>query len=175
LHLLKYEQVRPAAGILGGMLAAAIRQIEFADVPVLMLPVPLYKGKLRQRGYNQAELIARAALKNPGLTGRFELNASLLRRVRETRSQTGLTRHQRRENLRGAFELTDSDAVRNREVLLVDDVFTTGTTASECARISRRAGASNVYVATVARTMKLAGQTLATRPAQAERAMAAAS
>jgi predicted amidophosphoribosyltransferase len=79
----------------------------------------------------------------------------VLVRSRETRSQVGLTRHQRRENLRGAFAVTDSEQVSKRNILLVDDVFTTGTTASECARVLRRAGANRVWVATVARTLKV--------------------
>jgi ComF family protein len=155
IHLLKYEQVRPAANVLGRMLAEAIAGLEasFTAGPVLLLPVPLHVGKLRQRGFNQAEVIARAALKlRPA--AQLTLVAGLLRRCRPTQSQTGLTRHQRRENIRGAFEVTRPHEVAGREVLVVDDVFTTGTTVSECARILRRAGASKVWVATVARTLK---------------------
>ena len=79
-------------------------------------------------------------------------------RVRDTRSQIGLTSHQRRENLRRAFAVTRPRQVAGREVVLVDDVYTTGTTASECARVLRRAGASRVWVATVARTLKMASK-----------------
>jgi orotate phosphoribosyltransferase len=79
-------------------------------------------------------------------------------RVRDTRSQIGLTSHQRRENLRGAFAVTRPQQVAGREVVLVDDVYTTGTTASECARVLRRAGASRVWVVTVARTLKMASK-----------------
>ena len=78
----------------------------------------------------------------------------MLERRRETQSQTGLTRHQRRENIRGAFAIAKPDQVAEREILLVDDVFTTGTTVSECGHILRRVGASKVWVATVARTLK---------------------
>jgi len=77
-----------------------------------------------------------------------------LQRRRETQSQIGLTRHQRRENMRGAFAVANPYAVKGQEILIVDDVFTTGTTVSECARVLRRSGASKVYVATVARTLK---------------------
>ena len=79
----------------------------------------------------------------------------MLLRHRETGSQIGLTRHQRRENLRGAFAVTDAERIAGRDVLLVDDVFTTGTTAFECAQVMRRAGAKHVWVATVARTLKV--------------------
>jgi ComF family protein len=121
-----------------------------------VIPVPLYKGKRRQRGFNQAELIVRAALKAYPRRNRFRLASDILLRTRETHSQIGLTNHQRRENLRGAFTVARPTELTGREVLVVDDVYTTGTTASECARVLRRAGASKVWVATVARTLKLA-------------------
>jgi len=156
IHLLKYEQVRPAANVLGRMLAEAIADLEpsFGESKVLVVSVPLHRSKLRQRGFNQSELIARAALKLKPAGDRLVLNANVLERRRETQSQTGLTRHQRRDNIRGAFAVTRPDEVAGRETLLVDDVFTTGTTVSECARLLRRAGASKVWVATVARTLK---------------------
>ncbi len=160
IHLLKYNQVRPAANVLGRMLAEAIEDLQprFSASEVLLVPVPLHWRKLRQRGFNQSELIARTALKLEPVADRFRLRAALLERRRETKSQIGLSRHQRRENIRGAFALSKSHDVVGREILLVDDVFTTGTTVSECARILRRAGASQVYVATVARTLKTEAQ-----------------
>ena len=156
IHLLKYEQVRPAAGALGRMLAEAVARLEsfWGEPPVAVVPVPLHARKLRQRGFNQSELIVREALKIVSRSGRLGLHAGVLERRRETQSQTGLTRHQRRENIRGAFAVVRPEQIVGREVLLVDDVFTTGTTVSECARILRRSGASKMYVATVARTLK---------------------
>ena len=158
IHLLKYEGVRSAAGVLGRMLAEAIAGLDpgFEQAKVLVIPVPLYAAKRRQRGFNQAELIARSSLRFQA-GDRFELAKGILRRTRETHSQIGLTSHQRRENLRGAFAVARAAQVTGREVLLVDDVYTTGTTASECARVLRRAGAARVWVATVARTLKNAG------------------
>jgi ComF family protein len=157
IHLLKYNGVRPAANVLGRMLAEAIAALElvFEQSRVLVIPVPLYGAKRRQRGFNQAELIVRAALKHQ--PGRFEPATDILERTRDTRSQIGLTSHQRRENLRGAFAVTATSRVTGREVLLVDDVYTTGTTVSECARVLGRAGARRVWVATVARTLKNIG------------------
>ena len=157
IHLLKYEQVRPAAAVLGRMLAEAYGTLEgsFAkNNPVLVVPVPLHSSKLRQRGFNQAGLIAKAALKLNSAGGKLQFADRVLERRKQTQSQIGLTRHQRRENLRGAFAVTRPEAVAGQEFLLVDDVFTTGTTVSECARVLRRAGASKVFVATVARTLK---------------------
>jgi ComF family protein len=159
IHLLKYDQIRPAANVLGGFLAEAITGLEvnFSEERVIVIPVPLYKGKRRQRGFNQAELIAKAALKSKK-SKRFELKSGVLKRVRPTESQIGLTRHQRRENIRGAFGVVKKEEIAGREILLVDDVFTTGTTASECARVLLRSGASKVCVATVARTQKAEAQ-----------------
>jgi ComF family protein len=176
IHLLKYNQVRPAANVLGRMLAEAIEDLQplFAGSEVLVVPVPLHSSKLRQRGFNQSELIARAALKLKP-SARFQLSAGSLERRRETKSQIGLSRHQRRENMRGAFAVAKPDEVNGREILVVDDVFTTGTTVSECARVLRRAGASKVYVATVARTLKTEAQhAFQERGTEARLAMAAA-
>lgn len=174
IHLLKYDGVRPAANVLGRMLAEALAPLQplFAKARVLVVPVPLFTRKRHQRGFNQAELIARAALKLEP-SQRFELKL-VLDRTRETQSQIGLSRRQRRENLRGAFAVTAPEAIRGREVLLVDDVFTTGTTVSECARVLLRAGAAKVYVATVARTLKLEAQSARLGP-EAAMTVAAAS
>ena len=157
LHLLKYGQVRPVADLLGSYLASAIAQIQpaFSGAAPIVVPVPLYGRKRRQRGFNQAELIARAALKRLSASGmRLEIKPGLLKRQRVTSSQTGLTRHQRRANLRGAFVVQDRAAIAGRDILIVDDVFTTGTTVSECARLLMRAGARRVFVVTVARVLK---------------------
>ena len=89
---------------------------------------------------------------------RLQLAPDLLQRTRDTHSQIGLTGHQRRQNMRGAFAVPQAADVKGREMLLVDDVYTTGTTVTECARVLRRAGASRIWVATVARTLKLASK-----------------
>ena len=160
IHILKYGQVRPAANVLGRMLAEVAAELEpsFGPGTVLVVPVPLHVRRLRQRGFNHSELIARAALTLRTNADRLVLNAKVLERCRDTQSQTGLTRHQRRENIRGAFVVAKPDALSGREVLLVDDVFTTGTTVSECARVLRRGGASKVWIATVTRTLKADAQ-----------------
>lgn len=165
VHLLKYNGVRPAAEVLGSLLAESMaalepgtQQLTFQGLTALVVPVPLYKAKRRQRGFNQAEMIARAALKFRPASEGWQLAPDILVRKRDTGSQVGLSGHQRRANLRGAFAVIDAAEVRGRIVLLVDDVYTTGATATECAKVLRRAGASTVWVATVARTLKLASK-----------------
>jgi len=153
IHLLKYEHVRPAAGVLGRMLAEVIQELAAEFNEALVVPVPLHASKLRQRGFNQAEEIAKSAPKQLK-TARLQLAPAVLERRRATETQTGLTRAQRLENIRGAFSVKQSERLRERDVILVDDVFTTGTTVSECARVVRRAGASRVFVAMVARVLK---------------------
>jgi len=165
IHLLKFQQVRPAAAVLGRKLAEAIANLEQTmldgtifpskAMTITVVPVPLHARKQAQRGFNQAEMIARAALKQLSRPKRFDLSTGVLVRRRETESQIGLNRHRRRENMRGAFAVSDPTRILNRDILLVDDVYTTGTTAAECARVLRRAGAARVWVATVARTLRI--------------------
>ena len=176
IHLLKYQHVRPAANVLGRMLAEVVGNLEsgFDAAKIGVVPVPLFPAKLRQRGFNQAELTAKIALKLLPTRDQYGLAGDVLERIRETQSQTGLTRHQRRENLRGAFRVKHPDKVSGAEILLVDDVFTTGTTVSECARVLRRAGAARVWVATVARTLKADVQHVKLEPeTESDRTMAA--
>ncbi|HZP23690.1 MAG TPA: ComF family protein [Terriglobales bacterium] len=149
IHLLKYESVMPVQAPLGRMLAEAVAELlPTSDGKVVLLPVPLHRSRRRSRGFNQAELIAKAAVKRlPAL----DFAPGVLVRQRETISQVGLSREERIENMRGAFRVADAGRVKGRTVIVVDDVMTTGTTLSECARVLKRAGAENVWAATVAR------------------------
>ena len=149
--------VRPAVSVLGRMLAEAARNLELTG-PVTVIPVPLHASKLKTRGFNQSELIARAALpllQKQGAAA-YELEAVAMKRRRETPSQVGMSREQRAENLRGAFAVTVPALVRDKQVLLIDDVLTTGATVQECTRVLKRAGAERVWVATVARAVRVA-------------------
>jgi ComF family protein len=159
IHLFKYNGIRPAGTVLGGLLNQTVTSMALPD-SVIVIPVPLWSGKRTTRGFNQAEAIARSFIHFQSSSS-IQLDTSILVRTRETASQTGLTRHQRRANVRGAFAVVKPVRVKGRTILIVDDVMTTGTTAGECARVLRRAGAKEVFVATIARATKEAGSVLA--------------
>lgn len=109
--------------------------------------IPMLRGDLEKRGYNQARLIAREL--------RFLLKApcaELLEKCRETREQKSLDSSDRRSNVRGAFRVIDPEMVRGRSILLVDDLCTTGSTLSEAAKTLKEAGASKVIAAAYAKT-----------------------
>jgi len=163
VHLLKYQAIPPAARPLGKRLAGIIRTLlsEFSG-EWLVVPVPLHRERRRTRGFNQAELIAKVALRELRDLPLI-LAPKVLVRTRPTESQTGYTREQRRTNLHGAFKVPDKARIKGHKVILVDDVLTTGATADECARVLRRAGAEQVLVATVARAVTLDGVAPATK------------
>jgi ComF family protein len=155
IHALKYDRLHPAARRLGRMLAEAIAQLA-AEAPaeMLVIPVPLHRSKYAQRGFNQARSLAVHALgclRKSHPAWRLTLAPSALLRQRATESQAGLTARQRRLNLRGAFTVSDPDAVALKHILLIDDIFTTGATARAAAHALVRAGAASVWVATLAR------------------------
>ncbi len=117
-----------------------------ADV---LFPVPLHRRRLWERGFNQAVLLARPLAKIWGIP----LVVNNLRRTRWTEPQVSLTAAERKDNVRGAFTLDNPAAVRGKKVLLLDDVYTTGSTVIECSKVLRRAGVEEVYVITMARAL----------------------
>ena len=145
---LKFGGQRRLAAQLARVLWRAPRVRALLATEATLVPVPLHARRLRERGFNQSELIA-AELSR--LSGR-PLCAEALSRARNTSAQTGLSAAQRRANVAGAFTPRRPSGVLGRSVVLVDDVHTTGATARACARALRQAGATSVRLLTVART-----------------------
>ncbi len=128
-------------------------RIAYADsgfpVPDLIVPVPLHPHRLKQRGFNQSGLLAREFSRRTGLAVSFDT----LERKNRTEPQTRLNRAERLKNVKGAFNVAPGADVKGRIVLLLDDVFTTGTTLSECAKTLKKKGASGVYALTITRAL----------------------
>ena len=143
IHVFKYGRVETLAGPLGRFLALALPRDEQFDVVV---PMPLHWMRRWKRGFNQSELLAAEIARRAGVPLR-----QLVRRARATAPQAGLTNAKRRANVSGAFLVRRPERVSGLRVLLVDDVMTTGATASSCARELKRAGAARVALLTVAR------------------------
>ena len=158
IHKLKYGRLTPAARGLGKMLAAAIEELYgVAPQEMLVVPVPLHRHRAATRGFNQTRLLARQALKELGRKRpdwKLTLAERSLLRTRHTESQAGLTADERRVNLKGAFGVSEPEAVRGRHVLVVDDILTTGATARATALALKEAGAETVWIATLARARR---------------------
>jgi ComF family protein len=142
IHLLKYSKMRPLAAPLGGLLLRSLPRDEAFDC---IVPVPLHWRRQWERGFNQSEALAREVARATGLPV-----STSLRRVRATAAQAGLSNSGRRRNVAQAFVCHRGNA-KGRRILLVDDVMTTGSTATACARALKSAGAARVSLLTVAR------------------------
>jgi ComF family protein len=149
IHAFKYRNKthlrRPLALLTIELLSEFIQ----SHRPDLIVPVPLHRKKLSSRGFNQAVLLGEIFSKRL----KIPLDRRNLRRIRWTEPQVNLAAHDRRTNVKGAFSVQDSALVNGRRVLLVDDVLTTGSTADECGRVLKAAGAADVTVITVARAL----------------------
>ena len=143
VHQLKFHDNLAAARLFGNLIAEFM--VKKSDKPDCLLPVPLYKKRLRQRGFNQSIEISRAL----GKAWDIPMENNGVKRLRETQSQTGLDAKQRRRNIRNAFEIVDS--INYEHVAIVDDVVTTGSTVNELARILKRKGVKRVSVYSIAR------------------------
>lgn len=146
LHTLKYRRNMALGEALALQIADYVRALHWPAE--IVIPVPLGKKRLQERGYNQIALVARPLAYGVGL--QYEPDA--LRKTRETRSQVGLTVSERSENVRNAYE-AEPAVVRGRSILLMDDVATTGATLAACTAALLAAGARDVYVLTLARAL----------------------
>lgn len=143
IQAFKYNGKVALAGPLAGLASDAM---DFPEAPEIIVPVPLHINRLRKRGYNQALLIARIVAKRMDVA----VDYMSLKRVRDTASQVNLKAAERQGNISGAFAVRRTGALDGKRVLLVDDVFTTGATLRECAKVLNMDGA-RVYALTIAR------------------------
>ena len=144
IHRFKYEDRSDLARPLGLLLAATSKEV-LVSMPGVLLPLPLHEARFRERKFDQAGLLAAVLAERVGR----EVKADWRFRTRDTRRQVGLAEGEREANVRGAF--TASRAVAGREVVVVDDVLTSGATAREATRALVSAGAARVFVLTLAR------------------------
>ena len=157
IHRFKYHGKIQLAKPLSLVLFTTFRQYWPSDPFDLILPVPLHVKRLIKRGFNQAYLLVkdwmRIALRSNGSPSRYVIARDTLIRQRPTAPQTGLRRKDRIRNTKNAFGLKKGAKINQKNVLLVDDVYTTGSTVDECARILLKSGAKRVDVLTLARSL----------------------
>ncbi|MEN3037748.1 MAG: ComF family protein [Candidatus Kryptonium sp.] len=148
IHELKYQNKSSIGLLLGEIVGNAIKDDPDFSTADALVPVPLHKIRLRERGYNQSELISK------GISKVIKINVQndLLIRVRNTETQTKLNLDQRKENVKDAFVVNDKhkNFVNGRKFIIVDDVITTGATINECAKALISSGASGVFAVSVA-------------------------
>lgn len=147
IHQFKYNRQIHLRHVIARWLCAALDDERLRNIQFdLIVPVPLHAARQRERGFNQASVLAELLSAQTSIPCK-----PLLKRMRYTTTQTALDRSERMKNLHNAFRLRKNADVRGLRVLLIDDVLTTGSTLSECARILKRAGATSVHAATAAR------------------------
>ncbi|HVP46494.1 MAG TPA: ComF family protein [Bryobacteraceae bacterium] len=143
IHLFKYRRMKPLARTLSTYLVSALPRDQKFDIVV---PMPLHWRRKWSRGFNQATLLSRPVARLCGIPVK-----NAVRRLRSTQTQAGLSNAQRRENVAGAFRVRNARVIQGRQVLLIDDVMTTGATASACALALKRGGAKSVTLLALAR------------------------
>jgi ComF family protein len=144
IHHFKYSNLQDLATPLGQLMGDYWKQ---SPLPAeIIVPVPLHTDRLRERGYNQAALLARELGRSSGLS----VSESSLTRVRATRPQVDLSAQERKENVRDAFHCPGTE-LKGKRVVLIDDVFTTGATLEACSIALRQVGACSVWALTLAR------------------------
>jgi ComF family protein len=150
IHLFKYGKKTRLARPLGMLLQETFFRFWDKQMIDLIVPVPLHIKRLRKRGFNQALLL----FAKWATTENILYDPRVIKRPKKTVPQTNLSRKERRKNIRGAFEVRSPETIQEKRILLVDDVYTTGSTVNECARILMRGGAAVVDVLTLARAVE---------------------
>lgn len=147
VHEMKYNRKLSLAKKLGADLADSIlHDSDYASAD-LLIPVPLHKSKQRERGFNQSLLLAKSIAQNTGIP----VNNKIIKRVQKTQAQAKLNAAQRMNNVNNAFEVIDVDRIKNKKVILIDDVCTTGATLFACSDVLLSSGCSHVFAVTVAK------------------------
>ena len=121
---------------------------EFLKNYDIIISVPMYKKKKNQRGYNQSELIAREIAKK---VKNIEYRSDILLKIKNTANQSLLNKEQRQENLKNAYEVKNKEYISNKNILIFDDIYTTGSTANECSKMLVEAGARSIGILTIAK------------------------
>ena len=150
IHSFKYNQNTKLRYPLALLTLEGVSELLPDHNPNLIIPVPLHRSRLRQRGFNQAVLLGRVLSRQLSLP----MLTDVLVRTRSTEPQIELSAAERRLNVKGAFKVRKPDRVAGKRILLLDDVMTTGSTMDECAKELKRAGADVVIAATIARTAR---------------------
>jgi len=151
IHALKYYRVTALAEVLAGLLCKylLLHQINIPGEAVI-IPIPLYPSRRRTRGFNQAELIAEKLIMCFREGSRPPCDLQALKRVKNTSSQVELSGEKRKSNVSEAFAVTNKDLIKDKTIILVDDVKTTGATLEEAARVLKEAGAKRIWAITLA-------------------------
>ncbi|MBN2688741.1 MAG: ComF family protein [Deltaproteobacteria bacterium] len=149
IHTFKYGRNIPVGTALGRMMACGTYGGLSLEDFSLILPVPLHPKRLRERGFNQSGILAREIARKQSLSVDYES----LERTIDTEPQTALRKTERSRNIRGAFNVRNRHTIKGKKILLIDDVFTTGSTVRECARVLLANGAEDVAVLTLARAL----------------------
>ncbi len=150
IHSFKYNRLTHLRSPLALMTLEGIHTFLTAQDIHLIVPVPLHRSRLRQRGFNQAVLLGRVIARDLSLP----MVPDALIRTRQTEPQIELSAAERRVNVKGAFSVKKTECIAGKRVLLLDDVMTTGSTMDECAKELKKAGATTVIAVTVARTAR---------------------
>lgn len=144
IRRLKFDNQKYLSVTLGNFIASEV--VKMGVNFDYIIPAPMHSKRKKKRGYNQAELLCCALKDKLGLN----VDCEILEKVRDTLNQARLSRQQRLENLENAFKVKDKNKIKGKTILLVDDVFTTGTTMNECSKTLLDAGAKEVYSITLA-------------------------
>ncbi len=148
-NIISYKFMRDItlANVFAGFMQSYIAS-ELENAYDIIIPVPLHKKRLRERYFNQALLIVNGVPKN----NQIKVDKYSLKRIKYTSPQVFLRGEERQKNVKGAFEVSNTEAVTGKRILVVDDIYTTGSTVNECSKVLKKAGALSVNVLTLAKT-----------------------